>query len=167
MPRETTIELCKEDMKFSAGHFTIYDASHRERLHGHNFRVSVAFTSVVAEDGLAFDYGVYKSKIRELCQAWNEYMLIPTQSPHLRIESDERHVFCLFADERIPFLAKDVLLLPVSNVTLEELSRLMLERVKGIMAPSDLAQVRQVVVKVFSGPGQSASATWREGQVQA
>ena len=36
-----TIRLAKENMKFSAAHFTIFSASERERLHGHNFRVEV------------------------------------------------------------------------------------------------------------------------------
>ena len=43
----TTLELCQEEMKFSAGHFTILSATERERLHGHNFTVYVAITGVV------------------------------------------------------------------------------------------------------------------------
>ena len=43
---DITISLSKEDMKFSAGHFTIFDGAARETLHGHNFTVSaeVAFS---------------------------------------------------------------------------------------------------------------------------
>ena len=40
--RTTTLELYKEEMKFSAGHFTIFSATERENLHGHNFSVYVA-----------------------------------------------------------------------------------------------------------------------------
>ena len=40
MTQLTTIELSKEYLKFSAGHFTVFSATERERLHGHNFSVS-------------------------------------------------------------------------------------------------------------------------------
>ncbi|MFP2903776.1 6-pyruvoyl trahydropterin synthase family protein [Pyxidicoccus sp. 3LFB2] len=60
MSRTTTIELHKEEMKFSAGHFTIFSATHRENLHGHNFTVYVALTGAVVENGLLSDYGPLK-----------------------------------------------------------------------------------------------------------
>jgi 6-pyruvoyl-tetrahydropterin synthase len=36
------IELAKEDFKFSAAHFTLFGPDAAERLHGHNYRVTVA-----------------------------------------------------------------------------------------------------------------------------
>ncbi|EQD50251.1 hypothetical protein B1A_13514, partial [mine drainage metagenome] len=35
--RSVEVDLSKERMKFSAGHFTVFSASERENLHGHNF----------------------------------------------------------------------------------------------------------------------------------
>jgi 6-pyruvoyltetrahydropterin/6-carboxytetrahydropterin synthase len=157
MTRETTIELFKEDMKFSAGHFTVHSPTHRERLHGHNFRVYAAFTSVVPDDGIVFDYGIYKQQLKSLCDEWNEVFLVPEHSPHLRLELTDDHL----SDDRIPFLRKDVLILPVANVTVEELARLMLARVVESIRPDDLEVITEIVIKVFSGPGQSASARWR------
>lgn len=161
MTKETTIELFKEDMKFSAGHFTVHSPTHRERLHGHNFRVYAAFTSVVPEDGIVFDYGIYKRELQALCAEWNEVFLIPERCPYLRLEPSGDHLFIHFAQERIPFLAKDVLVIPVSNVTVEELARLMLSRVMDSVRPEHLEVITQVEIKIFSGPGQSASARWR------
>lgn len=161
MTRETTIELFKEDMKFSAGHFTVHSPTYRERLHGHNFRVYAAFTSVVPEDGIVFDYGIYKRMLQSLCEEWNEVFLIPQHCPYLRLETSDEHLFIHFAEDRIPFLMKDVLLIPVSNVTVEELARLMLSRVTDNIEPEHLEVITQVEIKIFSGPGQSASARWR------
>ena len=41
------IELSKEYLNFSAGHFTIFSATERENLHGHNFQVRGAVTAAI------------------------------------------------------------------------------------------------------------------------
>ena len=157
---ETTLELFKENMKFSAGHFTIFGPDKRERLHGHNFTVAVAITSEVGEDGLVSDYGVLKRRLVEICDEWNEIFLLPGRSRHLHISEDDTHVVVTFAGEQITFPKGDVLILPLVNVTLEELSRLFLEKVRGLLVETRHTGIRALEVKVFSGPGQSAAATW-------
>ena len=42
--RWSTLEIGKEDMKFSAAHYTVFSATERERLHGHTHAVRVQFT---------------------------------------------------------------------------------------------------------------------------
>lgn len=159
--RLSTLSLCKEDMKFSAGHFTIFSASERERLHGHNFSVSALITAEVGENGMCFDYGIYKKIIRGLCDEWDEYFILPELSPHLAIERQGEMVFAHFNGERIPFLARDTLILPIANATLEEFSRLILERLCADSAALERFGVHELRVAVSSGPGQSADALWR------
>jgi 6-pyruvoyltetrahydropterin/6-carboxytetrahydropterin synthase len=158
--RTTTIELRREDMKFSAGHFTVFSATERERLHGHDFGVSVAVTADVDDNGLAFDYGVYKDLVRKLCRDWNEVFLLPAMSPHVRLHEEGEYVIAVHAGERLPFLRRDVLILPVRNVTLEDLSELFLQRILQELPKGHGEIVSGLLVKVLSGPGQSASATW-------
>jgi 6-pyruvoyltetrahydropterin/6-carboxytetrahydropterin synthase len=161
MPRLTTLELFKEAQKFSAGHFTIFSADHRENLHGHNFTVYVALTGEVGEDGLMADYVGFKKEVEALCASWNETFFLPARSPHLRIErADEREVVARFADETLRFLPRDVTLLDAANATLEELARLFGERLVADGRRLEAARVHEVVVKVASGPGQWASWTW-------
>lgn len=157
-----TLELFKENMKFSAGHFTIFSATERERLHGHNFNVHVTIEAQILANGMCFDYGLYKRRIEALCRDWNEYFILPTRSPHLRIEESEDYLYAHFNQERIPFLRQDVLLLPIENATVEEFSRLFLEKLTE--DPGELATwgLVAVSVKVFSGPGQCAACTWRK-----
>jgi 6-pyruvoyltetrahydropterin/6-carboxytetrahydropterin synthase len=156
----TTIELYKENMKFSAGHFTIFSATERERLHGHNFTVYVSFEARMLDNGMCFDYGLYKDRIVKQCKAWNEYFILPTQSPHLQLEEEGEYLYALFNGERIPFLRSDVLLLPVVNATVEEFARLFLESL--LADPEEVAAfgIEAMTVKVFSGPGQCAAASW-------
>jgi 6-pyruvoyltetrahydropterin/6-carboxytetrahydropterin synthase len=164
MTRTTTSELYKEEMKFSAGHFTIFSATKRENLHGHNFTVYVALEGVVGDDGMLADYGGYKRWIIDRCKKWNETFLLPGNSPYLKIEEVDGGVVARFGDERIPFLARDVTILPAQNVTLEELARLFGEGLCSDTARLARDQIVSVVVKCASGPGQQASWRWERAQ---
>ncbi|MET0406146.1 MAG: 6-carboxytetrahydropterin synthase [Cystobacter sp.] len=164
MARTTTIELFKEEMKFSAGHFTIFSATHRENMHGHNFFVSVSLTGEVIENGMFADYGVLKKKIIEQCRSWNETFFLPANSRHLKLERDAQgHWLARFNGEELRFLARDVTVLPVDNVTLEELARVFGETVVGDGEMMRSCRISHVRVKCFSGPGQSCSWEWTHG----
>ncbi len=155
----TRIEISKEYLNFSAGHFTIFSATERENLHGHNFQVRCAVTAPVGPDGLAFDYVLLKRVMRELCETLDERVLLPERSPHLRLEYGEGTVTACLGAERIPFLARDCLPLPIRNCTIEELARLLLERLRARpeFAEHDL---RSMEVGVSSGSGQWAFSHW-------
>lgn len=158
----TTVELQKESMKFSAGHTTIFSATKREPLHGHHYTVYLAITNWVEEDGMAFDYRFYKQKIRELCAYLNQTFLMPMYSPYLERSEDDDYYYFIFNHKKIPFLKEDVTLLPVVNITVEELSRWF---VHELIKDSDtLAKhhIQKIKVKVYSGPGQSASHEWQK-----
>jgi 6-pyruvoyltetrahydropterin/6-carboxytetrahydropterin synthase len=158
----TTVELQKESMKFSAGHTTIFSATEREPLHGHMYQVYLALTTWVESDlGMTFDYRYYKQKIHALCQHLNQTFLMPEFSPYLQYSEDETYLYFTFDHKKIPFLREDVTLLPVVNITVEELSRWFVEAL--IEDKDELVRhnIEQIVVKVFSAPGQSASHTWR------
>lgn len=164
MTRTTTIELCKDYLKFSAGHFTIFSATEREGLHGHNYTVSVLLTASVENEGLKFDYRSYKKKIYNLCGQLDEVFLLPGLSHHLKIIEKNERVDVYFNREIIPFLKKDVLILPLKNITLEELSHWFIQQM--ILDTKTLIKdcIESIVVKVFSSPGQSASSAWLKPQ---
>jgi 6-pyruvoyltetrahydropterin/6-carboxytetrahydropterin synthase len=155
----TTIEINKEAMHFSAAHFTLFSATERENLHGHNFQVEATLDGEVGDDGLCFDYNVIKTKLKSLCDALDERVLLPERSPHLRLTEENGYLIALFAGERIPFLPRDVKTLPVRNVTVEELAQWFIDtltRDKEILA----LPIARMTLRCSSGPGQWASANW-------
>ncbi len=158
-PELTRIDISKEYLNFSAGHFTIFSATERENLHGHNFQVRAAVTAEIGDDGLTFDYVILKRVLRQLCDQLDERLLLPERSPHLRIEREEDSVVVLFADERLQFLPRDVLLLPIRNVTIEELAALLLGRLRD---QPELARhaIHAIELGVSSGLGQWAYSRW-------
>ncbi len=158
-PRYSRIEVSKQAQNFSIAHFTIFSSTEREDLHGHNFQLACEATAPVGDDGLMFDYGLLKRLIRSLCDEIDEKMILPEKSPHLTIERDGDYIVAVFNGERIPFLPRDVLTLPIANTTVEEFSHYFLHRILDHEALRDRGIVA-LTVKVASSPGQYGVATW-------
>lgn len=147
-------------MKFSAGHFAIFSNEIRENLHGHNYNVCASFTTIIEDEGLSFDYRFYKHKVRSICDSLNEITLIPGKSKYLRIEAAGDYTNIYFHHEKMIFLNRDIKILPVFNITVEELSNWILNQL--LQDPDELEtnKIQEIKIKVFSGPGQSGSASW-------
>lgn len=154
------IELQKESMNFSAGHFTIFSATERENLHGHNYHVGLSLSTWVQENGLSFDYRFYKKEIHRLCKKLNQTFLIPGKSPYLTWKEENGYVWFHFHDEKIPFLPSDITIIPVTNISVEELARWFIEELLEKKEQLKEHYIHQITVKVFSGIGQSGSASW-------
>ena len=159
MPRDISIEIAKDYLHFSAAHFTVFSATERENLHGHNFQVEATLRGHVGDDGLCFNYNVVKSKLKTLCDALDEIVLLPGRCPHLDISADEKHTIVAFNDERLQFLHRDAKVLPLRNVTVEELAHWLIQ---GLTDDSGIAAlpIMDIELRVSSGAGQWACATW-------
>lgn len=159
MKRLATLTLHKDENHFSAGHFTIFSSTEREDLHGHNYNVSLAIDVMLKTNGIAFDYRIYKKKLQDLCSQLDRRFLLPNQSEYLKIEDAGDMWFAHFHHERIPFLKRDVVILPVCNVTIEELSNYFLQHLASNPAELKEHHIQSMTVSVYNGPGQSGCAT--------
>lgn len=159
-PVVTTIEISKDYLHFNSAHFTIFSATDREDLHGHTFYVTASIDCMVGDDGLAFDYNLVKTRLQSLCDELDEKVLLPERSPHLKLRREADYLVAEFAAERIPFLPRDVLTLPVRNITVEELAPWFLARLRADPAIAG-QRLARMLIRVSSGPGQWAGAEWR------
>ena len=153
------IEIAKQAMNFSAAHFTIFTATEREDLHGHNFQVECHLTAPIDDNGLIFDYALIKRVVKELCDEIDEKTILPERSPYLKLEQEETYLIAVYHDERIPFLPRDVVTLPIANSSVEELSHYFLDR---LLSHEEIAvqDIRDMTVKISSSPGQNGTATY-------
>ncbi len=158
MTRLTTLYIDKEAHKFSAAHYTIFDASSRERQHGHNYSVSARIVAPMGENGFSADYNVYKTRIAEICDALDEYLLLAANSPFQSITEDGDNYLVKFGEDTMRFLRSDTLVLPIVNATVEEFSFYLLSQLQAASEGEDL---REIEVCVASGPGQKGCAIWR------
>lgn len=158
MGRLTELVIDKESHKFSAAHFTIFSATERERLHGHNYSVSTRILAPMGENGFSADYNVYKNRIKVLCDELDEYLILAEHSPYQQVSEDGENYRVTFNGETMLFLRSDTLLLPIVNATVEEFSHYLLKRMLELSSGDNLAELK---VCVASGPGQKGCAEWR------
>jgi 6-pyruvoyltetrahydropterin/6-carboxytetrahydropterin synthase len=167
MSRLSTIELYKEDMKFCAGHFTVFSSTVRENLHGHNYNVFGSFTTSIQDEGLSFDYRFYKAKLYALCSDLDETVLLPGRCKYLTITEQGDYYHVKFDQEVIIFLKRDVTILPITNITVEELSNWILSQLVSDPNELNINRLSRIEIKVFSRPGQSGSSIWEKNQTFA
>lgn len=152
-----TIELSKEDFKFSSAHFTIFSETEAEPLHGHNYQVSVTLTYKSLTDELEFadQFSELKQQIRGFCSHLDEKILLPEKSSYVTISAHKEHSDHLevsFADRHYCFPKNEVELIPAGNITSEALSVYALNRLKGL---SKRALSLSVAIKETSGQAAS------------
>lgn len=158
--RVASLEIHKDEFSFSAGHFTIFSATEREQLHGHNYYVSVAFKKLISANGLSFDYRHYKKKMLLLCEQLDRRFLLPSESPYLLLKEENEYLTAYFNQKKLPFLKDDVVVLPLTNITIEELSHWFLQKLLENSQEIEGHGIIGMMVKVYNGPGQSGGASW-------
>lgn len=161
----STIELFEESFYFSVAHFTLFSATERERLHGHNYRVHALLTAEISEHGITFDYAIYKNKLHKLCKELNTYLLLPGASSILQITEKEPYYQVNFHEDEMFFLKKDVLILPLRNITLEELSNWFLQDLLADSKNLQNCRIREITIRVSNGPGRFGSAHWHQNSI--
>lgn len=158
--RSAMVEIHKEELKFSAGHFMLLSADQRESMHGHDYQIHVTFDTLIKNNGMAFDCRFYEQKIKKICQSLDYHFILPNQSEYLRIEDAEDKWIVYFGQQAIPFLKQDTIILPICNVTLEELSYWFLQQLTEDEATLRLHHIQKITLKVSNGRGEFGATCW-------
>lgn len=158
--RSASLTIHKDEFTFSAGHFTIFSATEREQMHGHNYYVSLTFQFDIKENGMSFDYRHYKRKMHALCETLDRHFLLPMYSPFLKLEDSGDYWTGHYNNKKLLFLKEDIVLVPVTNITIEELSHWLLDKLIENKTELDTHHIHRVSVAVYNGPGQSGAASW-------
>lgn len=160
MQRSAIIEIHKEELKFSAGHFMLLSATQRETMHGHDYQVHATFNALIKQNGMAFDCRDYKERLLKICQSLDYRFILPSQSEYLTIVEEAEHWVVRFGTQKIPFLKQDAVVLPVCNVTLEELSNWFLQQVITNNKELQETGIQGIMIKIFNGRGESGATNW-------
>lgn len=150
------IYVCKDTFKFNAAHFIAYHGF-RERLHGHNYRVSVRMEGPVGGDGYVVDFGDIKRATRAVCKELNERVIVPMLSDVLRIEADVGEVHMTCEDgTRFSLPRGDCVLLDIRHSSAEELAEWFGNRLRTSLPMLPRRGVTVLEVGVAEAPGQEA-----------
>lgn len=150
------LQIAREEHKFSAAHMTVFPDGSKERLHGHNFQLLLRMEvrSIEAED--LCDFGIVKRALRELCAELNERTLVAAHNPHLRAVQEEDRVRLLHPSGDYLLPRADVVLLPLTNISTEQLARWahgeIARRLRGRLPDV----VEGLEIGVLESPGQGA-----------
>jgi 6-pyruvoyltetrahydropterin/6-carboxytetrahydropterin synthase len=152
-PGAAVLEIDKEGIGFAAAHFSIL-AGGSERIHGHNYRVSLRARGSVRRDGTVVDFAALKQAVRAECDLLDHHMLLPGECPDVAIERlGDGHIEVREAGRRFVFPEAEVRVLPVRNTTCECLAAYLVGRVRDRLGELPV----RLEVTVEESPGQGAT----------
>ena len=158
MPRRHRLLIARDQYKFSCAHMTVFPDGSKERLHGHNYQISIAVDLSDIRFEAMIPFAPIRAALADLCAAWKERVLIATANPHYQlVRADHELEFRLCGDRYVLPIA-DALLLPIDNIAVEPLAAhiadLLGEKLAAIFARDE---VRGYEITVTESPGQGAS----------
>jgi 6-pyruvoyltetrahydropterin/6-carboxytetrahydropterin synthase len=156
----TILHLFKQNFKFSSAHFLIFDEHRAEKLHGHNYQVQVEIhvppEVELQKLGYFIDFNVFKKYIKSRLDHWDEMVLLPARHPDMNTKPNGSSLEVRFRDRFYVFPSNEVHLLPITNTSVEQLSRLLAEDFFNEFKKSGVLKIK---VQVEETPGQGASTT--------
>ncbi|HYC57595.1 MAG TPA: 6-carboxytetrahydropterin synthase [Candidatus Binatia bacterium] len=148
--------VSKDSFKFNAAHFIAYPGF-RERLHGHNYRVSVRVEGPLGADGYVVDFGEIKRAANAVCRQLNERVIVPMRSDVLSIERKDGQIVLECQDgARFTFPESDCALLEIRHSSAEELAAFICLRLRAELPLLSERGVAWLQVGVAEAPNQEA-----------
>lgn len=150
------LKLSKDRFKFSASHFTRFSAGEKERLHGHNYYVSLSLrVSQLNQWELGFDFPQIKRCLEQCLEDLDEKVLLPKTSEAYEVQANGDQVDVEVSGDHYSFPARDVYFLPYANVSLEVLAEYVCESFLAKQA----VEGDRIRVEVEESRGQSIEFT--------
>jgi 6-pyruvoyltetrahydropterin/6-carboxytetrahydropterin synthase len=149
----------KDNHKFFVAHMTVLPSGEKERLHGHNYLVTVGIdlTDISFQNFLHFD--VFKRSLEAVCKHWDEHVLLAARNPQLElVRHDASELEFRLCGKRYVLPADEVILLPIENVVCETLAQELCRQWIEQMGPAlDRRLVAGLEVQVTETRGQGAA----------
>ena len=158
MSRRFSIEVAKDYFNFASAHFLIFANGERERLHGHNYQVSVVMEGELDRSGVLLDFISLKPLVKRVCDDLDHRTLIQTASPILKISRTARSVEIIYRKQKILLPRSDVILLPLKNTSTELLAEYVAKQIRGkVQQQFPMATIQWIEVSVEETRGQKGT----------
>ena len=156
------VEVSKDYLVFASAHFITFRGHQCESLHGHNYRVGVAVEGTIdPETFFVLDFSVLKQITRQLVDAIDHKVLLPTKNPKLAFREDgNRLAVDYFGQPAYVFPRSDCALLPIQNSTAEMLAQHLGTKVRDELNARGYRHLTLLELEVEENYGQGA--TYRE-----
>jgi len=154
MAQSGRLRINRAEHQFAAAHFLV-GMGKCERLHGHNYTVSVELAGSIGSRGVITDFNVINPVIEAVCRSLDHRVLIAEKASGHRLSIDGDNVEIEFKARRYVFPREDCMFLPVDSTTVEALSAYIAEKITGDLR--EYANIEWIEIEVSEGASQSAS----------
>ena len=163
-PKKHRIYVGKDAHKFSAAHMTVFPDGTKERLHGHNFQVTVALD--LSEIGFKsfLDFSVVKAALNAQCKDWDDRLILAGRCPFFKVlsRSAEELEFTL-CGKRYVIPQDELVLLDLENIATETLAEEFCHRFKDRLDPGLFRSlILGIEVHITESRGQGGMFYWEK-----
>lgn len=152
-----TIRVEQDYLKFSCAHWLLFCGGECESVHGHNYRASVELEGALDETGYVFDFVALKRVARAVCDRLSHHVLLAAENGDLKVRRVGDAIEAAYKSKRYAFPAEDVILLPITNTTAEQLARHIAGEVsRELKANHRVGNIVRIKVGVEESAGQVA-----------
>ncbi|CRG93857.1 6-pyruvoyltetrahydropterin synthase, putative [Plasmodium gallinaceum] len=114
---------------FNCAHFIAYKGF-KEKLHGHNYKVSLKMKGSIQNDGYVIDFSILKDVIKKICKELDHRFILPIYSDVLKIEKVNNNIKITCEDNsEYSFPESDCVEIPIKHSSSEEIGNYIIERV--------------------------------------
>ena len=149
--------LSRDYMIFSSAHFVVGE-NFIEPLHGHNYKILINVYGNQDEKNMIINFYDIKKVLQPIVNRLDHKILIPVDNELLEIKEKGEQIIIQVPsyDKEYEFPKSDVTMLPISNTTVEEISRYLANK---LMWNKEIKKenIDQVTVTVFEYEGQGVT----------
>jgi 6-pyruvoyl-tetrahydropterin synthase len=159
MPQGYEIRIRKESLKFAACHMTAFPDGTKEALHGHHYQPVWEATFPSDDFESMIPFSLIKDGMKSISGLWDEKVLLAGLSKAYRETSRSPDgLEFTFLEKRYVLPSDEVEILPVDNVTCEQLARLYWLKMDDFLRQHGIRD-RFTKMRVFieESPGQGAA----------
>lgn len=154
------VQIDRDHLIFCAAHFISFEGHQCERLHGHNYRVSLDIEGPLSADYYVIDFVTLTRLARKLVAELDHRMLLPARNPVIQVQSTAVLTTVTYREKSWQFPTDDCVILPLENTTAEQLACYLAHRLIPILLHQMKFMVQRLRVQVEENVGQSASYEW-------
>ncbi|MBF0292953.1 MAG: 6-carboxytetrahydropterin synthase [Nitrospinae bacterium] len=121
MSQTTRLKIFREDHNFAAAHF-LPEMGKCERLHGHNYYVSVEISAAPGPDNTVIDFNSINPLIKRICDGLDHRILLARDDKRIGLIVTEREIEAVVGSKRFVFPREDCVILPLPATTVELLA---------------------------------------------
>ncbi len=148
MDKQVAVEV--SGIAFAAAHF-VSEGGKCERLHGHNYQITVTIYGEPNPQGMVIDFREIKQRVRKLSKEWDHRILLPAQSQIIKVNEKGNQTEVKTTGGTYNFPVNDVKVLAVVETTAEELARILCQKIIADLI-QDNPNITQVRVSLEESP---------------